>query len=137
MLGYDRTTRPDGIFTFTNYSHFGNGNNTGGRPKIYFCGVDGLTTGEGCMTASINVLFDSSTYAPPAVPTLTSYFTSIPPEHQPYGQYAALALNYLDPVGYPTAIRLPPIFKDHLTNADVSIFDRSQSKLVAQNTRNV
>ncbi|MEI6711200.1 MAG: hypothetical protein WCK88_03020 [bacterium] len=39
MLGYGRTMA-NNIFTFTNLSHFGNGN-VASKPPIYFCGVSG------------------------------------------------------------------------------------------------
>ncbi len=92
------------------------------------------------MSTAANVLFNSLLYppAPPATTvTTTNRFTQIPPEHQPYGQYTALAYNYNDLVGYPVPIMLPPIFKDHPTEADVLTFDRDQGKVIHQNTRNV
>lgn len=125
MLGYGRsmidtsidgeTTNTD-TYTFTNSSHFGNGNSTTWRPPIYYCGmvntvpdpdISTWVDEESCMSITTNVLMTSS----PLWTTATTHFPAVgATSHQPYGQYAALAYNYLDPVGFPMPIKLPPIF---------------------------
>jgi hypothetical protein len=118
MLGYDQEMRADGIFTFTQYSHFGNGN-VAVKPPIYYCGMvtdnpapvpdeSTWTNEESCMDTVNNVLMVSQTSL-----TATYHFPSTT-SHQSYGQYVALSYNYLDPVGYPMPIKLPPIFTSTL-----------------------
>jgi hypothetical protein len=58
-------------------------------------------------TTTPNVLFDSSLY-PDTPPSTGTYHFPATSMHQPYGQYAALAYNYLNP-GFPLPIKLPPI----------------------------
>ncbi|MEI6711199.1 MAG: hypothetical protein WCK88_03015 [bacterium] len=89
------------------------------------------------MATTSDILFNSSLY-PPTPPTTisTNYrFTSIPPEHQPYGQYAALAFNYLDLAGFPMPIKLPPILKTG--GNTIQIFDRTVGTLAAKDPLNV
>ena len=138
MLGYSRITT-GGIYTFTNFSHFGNGN-VASKPPIYYCGmvntvpdphVSTWVNAESCMNDNTNVLIESS----PLWTTATYHFPTTE-SHQAYGQYAALAFNYLDPVWYPIPIMLPPVFKAW---AQVWVFtrDTSTNRVVDKNVSEV
>lgn len=135
MLGYDQEKRPDGIFTFKNYSHFWNGNDSGGKQMLYYCGVS-TSTGEECLET--NAVFDASLYPaslPPAGDATIPITSATPPPfwHQPYGQYAALAYNYLNP-GFPLPIKLPPVF----TSAGViNIASRDINGAVSMGNQNI
>lgn len=122
MLGYGRDmvdTSIDGdldadTYTFNNFSHFGNGKKETAlsQTPIYYCGhiVPASITEETCIDPREAPDTDKG-YVNTNKDALL--FDALFPtgEQQPYGQYAALAYNYLDPVGYPMPIRLPPIFE--------------------------
>lgn len=134
MLGYTKNWVNTNVFTFSAQSHFGNGNTSTERPKLYYCGMvnpgppptTGWDNEEDCLGAS--AVFDSTELTTPHT------FTAVPALHQPYGQYAALALNYLDPIGYPFAIEQPPIFE---TNKKIKVFDRDAGVLSDINATDV
>jgi len=74
MLGYGRSLvdTPDtdtiaDTYTFTNFSHFGNGNDSAKKQPIYYCGMVNIaippastwTDAESCMSTTGSVLMTS------------------------------------------------------------------------------
>jgi hypothetical protein len=69
MLGYNQDMRADGIFTFTEYSHFGNGN-IASKPPMYYCGFTTPPSAEeDCL--GINAVFDSTSIPYSSAPKTT------------------------------------------------------------------
>lgn len=123
MLGYDQSTRADGIYTFTTYSHFGNGN-AAGAPPLYYCGLNTWSDEKDCINGLAGNNVVSLVLATPS-PGDRSFPVG---QQQAYGQYTALAYNYNHyaagiPVGFPMPIKLPPIFQDDLAKT-INIFQR-------------
>lgn len=76
MMGYDRTM-VNGLFTFTNLSHFGNGN-INSKPPIYFCGIGNPPLEEeDCLKA--NAVFDSTSLPYSSASKTTIPITAPPP----------------------------------------------------------
>lgn len=98
VLGYDKSLSDEG-WTYTTESRYGNGDNPNG-PELYFCGIDSedAVDEEACLNSD-EVSLDK-----------TSFDESLTDKHMAYGQYAQLGFNYNSRAGFPTPMRLPPIF---------------------------
>lgn len=46
ILGYDKNFSPLGVWSFSEDSNYGNGDNTGGRPFLYLCGRDSMPANQ-------------------------------------------------------------------------------------------
>jgi prepilin-type N-terminal cleavage/methylation domain-containing protein len=101
ILGYEKSMS-NTWWTYTETSSYGNGNNASGRPKLYLCGVESGDNGEGCLGGNTVAL---------AWPTL-AFDESLSDKHMGYGQYSTLGVNYRSGSGFPTPMRLPPIFPE-------------------------
>ena len=97
ILGYEKSFSKEG-WTYTKESLYGNGDNPGGRPLLYFCGADSENDAEICLkdgTVSTNE---------------ESFRDTLSGRHVAYGQYAQLGYNYASKSGFPSPMKLPPIF---------------------------
>lgn len=102
ILGYDKNFSPSWIWSFSEDSNYGNGDNTGGRPFLYLCGQNSTPANqeEACLGNNATAK---------AGPTLT-YNQTLSGNQMGYGQYREIGFNYNSGTGYPTPIKLPPIF---------------------------
>ncbi len=102
ILGYDKNFSPSWIWSFSEDSNYGNGDNTSGRPFLYLCGQDSTPANqeEACLGNNATAKAGS---------TLT-YNQTLSGKQMGYGQYREIGFNYNSGAGYPTPIKLPPIF---------------------------
>jgi prepilin-type N-terminal cleavage/methylation domain-containing protein len=100
ILGYEKSMTDEG-WTYSETSKYGNGDNISGRPNIYLCGVESGDDSEGCLAENGVALAGTSN------PIFDISITNL---HMSYGQYRTLGLNYNSPAGFPTPMKLPPIF---------------------------
>lgn len=98
ILGYEKSLGDNG-WTYSRESNYGNGDNTG-RPDMYYCGIESGTEGEAC------VGWDALS----RTKTNPVFNESLSDKDMAYGQYATLGLNYGSGAGFPTPMKLPPIF---------------------------
>jgi hypothetical protein len=123
ILGFEKSFTPEGVWTYTTASKYGNGDaEVGGCPKFYVCGKDTKTDEDACLkgsatakdtrltdaacmrTGSISVPINATTLIPEALVGAT------PRKQMAYGQYRELGLNYASLARYASPIKLPPIF---------------------------
>ncbi len=102
ILGYDKNFSPSWIWSFSEDSNYGNGDNTSGRPFLYLGGQDSTPANqeEACLGKNATAKAGS---------TLT-YNQTLSGKQMGYGQYREIGFNYNSGAGYPTPIKLPPIF---------------------------
>jgi prepilin-type N-terminal cleavage/methylation domain-containing protein len=101
ILGYNKSFNPEEVWTFSEESNYGNGENNG-RPLLYLCGKDSNPVGkeDACLEAnSVSI-----------APDQTNFTNTLIWKQMWYGQYREIGLNYGSLSGYPTPIKLPPIF---------------------------
>jgi hypothetical protein len=102
VLGYDKNFSPLWVWSFNKASNYGNGDNNSGRPFLYLCGQNSTPANqeEACLGNNATAK---------AGPTLT-YNQTLSNIQMGYGQYREISFNYNSGTGYPTPIKLPPIF---------------------------
>ena len=88
-------------WTYSRTSKYGNGDNANSRPELYICGVESGDDGEGCLGGNVVAL---------AGTTSPTFDTPLTDRHMSYGQYRMLGVNYNSLAGFPTPMKLPPIF---------------------------
>jgi hypothetical protein len=100
MLGFEKSMSSE-WWTFTKKSNYGNGENTA-RPSLYFCGKDSQMPGQEdvCLgPTSVSI-----------APNKTNFSSTVTGKNMAYGQYLELGFNYASRTGFPTPMKLPPIF---------------------------
>lgn len=103
MLGYEKSFSSENIWTYTEESKYGNGNNNSGRPRLYLCGKDSTADEDACLgTNSVSIAPNETSF--------TETLLTATPKHMAYGQYRELGFHYNSLSGYAAPIKLPPIF---------------------------
>lgn len=102
ILGYDKNFSPLGVWYFNKASNYGNGDNSG-RPFLYLCGRDSMPANqeEACLGNNAVAQAWNNTL---------SFTKKLEGNQMGYGQYREIGFNYNSGTGYPTPIKLPPIF---------------------------
>ena len=108
VLGYQKSFSPEGVWSFTKNSTYGNGDNNG-RPLLYLCGISG--TG----TISEDACLEDNAVARAWSGTL-SFDEKLEWKQMAYWQYREIGFNYKSAAGYPTPIKLPPILPENDPN---------------------
>jgi len=98
------------VWAYTRESKYGNGSNNG-RPVLYLCGRDSWPASQEniCLEQNSVSLF----------PNQATFTSSIMGEQMAYGQYREIGYNYASLSGYPTPMRLPPIFPPDSTSSEL------------------
>lgn len=100
LLWYEKSMTSE-WWTYTEKSHYGNGDTVGWTP-YYYCGQssDESDKEEACLEPNATTL----------APETGLFDKHILGKHVAYGQYAELGFNYSSQAGFATPMRLPPIF---------------------------
>ncbi len=108
ILGYAKSFSPAGVWSFTQKSNYGNGDNSG-RPLLYLCGISGTGTITEDACLANNAVTQAGGNA-------LSFNETLGGKQMAYGQYREIGFNYASAAGYPTPIKLPPIFPENDPN---------------------
>lgn len=101
ILGYDTSLTEEG-WTYSTESKYWNGDNPNGRPTLYNCGVESGEESEWCLKEN------AVTKAEGTWPQ--TFDKSLMDKNMGYGQYSVLWYNSSSLSGFPTPMKLPPIF---------------------------
>lgn len=102
VLGYAKSFSPTWVWWFSEISNYGNGDNTGGRPFLYLCGQNSMPANQEDACLGNNATAKAGA-------TLV-FNQTLSGKQMGYGQYREIGFNYNSGTGYPTPIKLPPIF---------------------------
>ncbi len=108
ILGYNKSFSPERVWSFTKKSTYGNGDNSG-RPLLYLCGISGAGTITEDACLGNNAVAQAGGMA-------LSFNKKLEGKQMAYGQYREIGFNYASAAGYPTPIKLPPIFPENDPN---------------------